>query len=93
MKYVLTFFLFTILLIPIYLYYIDIISTLNSHFPKVHISSKVEASLTRSSQTKEDYVNGFNIANIDAFKVVDLRNSGCMQTAYPIESSDFNSTR
>ena len=91
MKYVLTFFLFTILLIPIYLYYIDVISTINNHFQKIQNNPKV--SLSKSSQNENSFANGFNIENRDALKMMDFRHPDCTNTTFTIESSDFNSTR
>ena len=88
MKYVLTFFIFAILLIPIYLYYIDVISTINNTHFKIQINS-----LSKSSQKDNRFVNGFNITNIGALKMMDFRHSDCLETNYQIESDDFNSTR
>ena len=91
MKYVLTFFLFTILLIPIYLYYIDVISTINDHFQKIQNNPKV--SLSKSSQNEKSFVNGYNIENRDALKMMDFRHPDCTNSTFSIEPSDFHSTR
>ena len=88
MKYVLTFFIFAILLIPIYLYYIDVISTINNTHFKIQINP-----LSKSSQKDNRFINGFNITNIGALKMMDFRHSDCLETNYQIESDDFNSTR
>ena len=88
MKYVLTFFIFAILLIPIYLYYIDVISTINNTHFKIQINP-----LSKSSQKDNRFINGFNITNIGALEMMDFRHSDCLETNYQIEFDDFNSTR
>ena len=88
MKYVLTFFIFAILLIPIYLYYIDVISTINN----THLNHFKTRKNPKSSQDNP-FVNGFNIKNIDALKMMDFRHSDCLSSSIDIESGDFNSTR
>ena len=88
MKYILTFFIFAILLIPIYLYYIDVISTINN----THLNHFKTRTNPKSLQDN-DYVNGFNMKNIDTLKLLDFRHSNCLKNSFDIESDDFNSTR
>ena len=91
MKYVLTFFIFVILLIPIYLYYMDVISTINNiHFN--HFKIQING-LSKSSQEDYHFVNGFNLRNIGELKMMDFRHSDCLKSSIQIQSDDFKSTR